>query len=367
MRPLDTYGPTRMLPRPGNRFEVRMLNAPTFHPLEQIERWKPKTTTIMQERMADFLQSPYGHVVADVLTDRMTGHGESIRDLDVTITQFSDILLEQMTKPIVNQGMVIFAHDDFAQMMNAAAITAPQRLIKPHELLADSGFLYFETEQNLTEIADVYQPVRAISWSTNSDHTSQSDRRMLQVFIWCEGHHRAEEWDNLSVTVGAPREINYAMHVCGFSFTPIDQHMTDQPIEKAADRHGPIIGLIRAIGAIASSPASIQQDAAVKPRTKKKKRRGTSSVPSSVRILSLHNPDHGRYELDAATGRRVRAHWVRGHWRNQWYAKDQEHRIIWIDGFAKGDAERGIITAPKVYVARGPKEDDIEETEEATA
>ncbi|WP_257478347.1 hypothetical protein [Acidipropionibacterium jensenii] len=55
--------------------------------------------------------------------------------------------------------------------------------------------------------------------------------------------------------------------------------------------------------------------------------------------------------VNAATGSKVRAHWVCGHWRNQWYVSAQEHHMIWIDGFVRGDGDLGIITGPKVYLA----------------
>ena len=57
--------------------------------------------------------------------------------------------------------------------------------------------------------------------------------------------------------------------------------------------------------------------------------------------------------MDAATGRKLRSHWVRGHWRQQWYPSIQDHRTIWIDGFIRGDAELGTVTGRKIYVARG--------------
>lgn len=78
-------------------------------------------------------------------------------------------------------------------------------------------------------------------------------------------------------------------------------------------------------------------------------------VDREVRVLSLVNPEHGRYELDAATGRKLRAHWVRGHWRNQWYATAQEHKTIWVDGFVRGDASIGTVGGARVYAARAPK------------
>jgi hypothetical protein len=103
---------------------------------------------------------------------------------------------------------------------------------------------------------------------------------------------------------------------------------------------------------MAQSPATESMTVTPKSRAKKKRQVAGSEPQSGIRVLSLRNADHGRYELDAATGRKVRQHWVRGHWRNQWYSSLQDNRAIWIDGHVKGDASAGIVTGPKVLVAR---------------
>ena len=64
--------------------------------------------------------------------------------------------------------------------------------------------------------------------------------------------------------------------------------------------------------------------------------------------MSLHKPETAQYELDGVRGTVQRQHWVRGHWRKQWYATMEDHRLKWIDGFIKGDPELGTVNARKV-------------------
>ena len=119
-----------------------------------------------------------------------------------------------------------------------------------------------------------------------------------------------------------------------------------------------LAGLIRSISSIPKSSLTKTEDlvTGTAPPTKSQKKKSPKKREPrdtfDVRVLSLRNPDHGRYELEAATGIKLRAHWVRGHWRNQWYPSLEDHRTIWIDGFVKGDASLGTVTGPKVYVAR---------------
>ena len=113
-----------------------------------------------------------------------------------------------------------------------------------------------------------------------------------------------------------------------------------------------LLGYLRSVKVIAQSPATSNTVVQPNARPKKKHAQGDSTPPRSIRVLSLRNADHGRYELDAATGRKIRQHWVRGHWRNQWYPSLKDNRAIWIDGYIKGDAALGIVMGQKIHVAR---------------
>lgn len=113
-----------------------------------------------------------------------------------------------------------------------------------------------------------------------------------------------------------------------------------------------MFALIRSISAITKSQQTLSSTTKPFATEKKRKRKEADLVDSEVRVLSLVNPEHGDYELGAATGIKQRRHWVRGHWRNQWYSSDQTNRTIWIDGFIKGSADIGTVTGDKVYVAK---------------
>lgn len=130
--------------------------------------------------------------------------------------------------------------------------------------------------------------------------------------------------------------------------------------EIAGDESMDVLGFLRSIAAIARSAQTRSENKVIEHREKKGGR-----VPNihkeTIRTLSLRNTDYGRYELDAATGRKLRQHWVRGHWRNQWYRGEQVNRMIWIDGFVRGDAALGTVTGQKVYVARAPKQEPTRE------
>lgn len=78
-----------------------------------------------------------------------------------------------------------------------------------------------------------------------------------------------------------------------------------------------------------------------------------------VRRLYLNRPESGAAELDALRAVRAgtpRGHWVRGHWKRQWHAATEEHRWHWIDGYPRGDFEKGSVLGDRVQVARPPRD-----------
>lgn len=84
-----------------------------------------------------------------------------------------------------------------------------------------------------------------------------------------------------------------------------------------------------------------------------RKRLDKLALPTAVLTIQLRATEHVR-----GTGEHGVVEWasrwiVRGHWRNQWYASQGEHRIVWIPPYIKGPEERPLVVRPAVYaVAR---------------
>lgn len=74
---------------------------------------------------------------------------------------------------------------------------------------------------------------------------------------------------------------------------------------------------------------------------------------SSVQVIQLRatasTPSNGRESPMEWAHRWI----VRGHWRDQWYASQQEHRVIWVPSYVKGPEDKPLIIRPTIYaVAR---------------
>ncbi len=304
--------------------------------------WLPRDAALMNACMKEFWESPFGILAAAEILYRL-----HLIESDQLLSRRSEILThmkaaEQHSIWCEPELMTVLAQDSFVDMAMAAALTAPSLPLRREELMADHGVVYFVRERMIEQIHPT-SPLRGLVWSL--------DDEVIDVVIYADGHH---ERDTKGINGYEPPVENYAyLYARAMLRVPLVLDAADAEKATAEDLAAMhyVFNLIRSIGAISRSPRTKDETKIVQRRVKKHGRvRSVHDDP--IRILSLHNPEHGGYELDAATGRKMRQHWVRGHWRNQWYASIEEHRTIWIDGFIKGDSELGTMASPKVYVAR---------------
>lgn len=308
------------------------LHFPGERPLEPFTprvQWKPKDAIEIKRLMTSFYESAFGLFAA---------HESVLRaGLDEGFAQEAAAESRQLWAQ--EDLLLVFAKDSYLDMLEAAAITAPAGELNDDELLASSGVMLFEHERNIPAFTaeDDDVPVRGLTWKVEDGH--------LTVQVMIDGHH---ELDNPG-RVEPPADCYAYLYQLNLLKAPMRN-----PIVPGHDEEGinALLGYLRSIKVIAQSPATSSTVVQPKARPKKKGMQAASAQPRSIRVLSLRNADHGRYELDAATGRKVRQHWVRGHWRNQWYPSLNDNRAIWIDGYIKGDASLGVVTGQKIHVAR---------------
>lgn len=320
------------LMRPEQLADGRLqLHLPTERPLEKFpprSRWAPKDAIEMKRLMTSFYESAFG----------LLGAHETIQRAGLDEGYAQQAAAESRRLWAQEDLLLIFAKDSYLDMLEAAAITAPTGELNDDELLASSGVLLFEHERNIPAFTakDDPVPIRGITWSADNGH--------LTVQVMIDGHHELNNPGKIE-----PPADCYAYL---YQLNLLKTQLRDPTLPGHEEEVNAILGYLRSIKVIAQSPATDSATVRPKPRSKKERAKAGTTRTSTVRVLSLRNADHGRYELDAATGRKVRQHWVRGHWRNQWYPSLDDNRAIWIDGYIKGDASRGTVMGQKIHVAR---------------
>jgi hypothetical protein len=283
--------------------------------------------------MVEFYESPYGTLAA---YESMCRGG--FQSLGEDPSESSPYYAAELRSVWASTDLMVMAADDpFIDMMEAAALSAPAGPLDRDELLADRGVIFFQRERFIPMMSGSF-PIRGVLWYIAGE--------MISLQVLTDGHYERDVPGNEGIE--PPVETYAYLYVLNLLRTPVARP------EAAGDKAIEALGFLRAIAAIARSPQSRAEDKVLE-RREKKGGRVRNIHRDNVRALSLRNPEYGRYELDGATGKKLRRHWVRGHWRNQWYRGDQVNKRIWIDGFIRGDASLGTVTGDKVYVAKVPK------------
>ncbi|MGP5014521.1 hypothetical protein ACTXJX_11940 [Glutamicibacter ardleyensis] len=301
----------------------------------------------MCERMREFYQSPYALMVTTELTSRgnFTHHAgvDPARSMAQTYLDFwgsEDVF-------------VGFLDDPTGDMVYASSLSAPAGALHEDELLAPRGIIFFQNptkmfEEIFTEIdPEEIVPVRAISWELSSEQ----GQKFVSLTTYFDGSEQVftefpldgyTEAEQARMTAFVPKTATY------LSIGLINNVVLDLIDEDPTTSSQKLINYLRALSAIAQSPRT---NSVAKPVTVSKRKKGkrTYTTERPVTVMSLHKPETAQYELAGAKGTTTqKLHWVRGHWRNQWYSTVEDHRLKWIDGFLKGDAELGTVSSRKV-------------------
>lgn len=337
---------------------TKITNTPALPAVIDKEKWSARDAATMMANLTTFYRSAYGPIEISRGHDIMREHGhDPEQSVDLLDPGENALAIAKIIED--EQTTTILAQEDFTQMLRAAALTAPNTELHRDELISPNGMLFFAQKQDLSDLIFCEDPlIRAISWWTVETLHGSS----IQITFYLDG---PSAWrallDDALPEPGAPftpddlcvgmEELHRFLAPAEHIYTTVDQDSGSLPGDEKFIRG---LGLIRSINAVAKSAHTREKltDTESDKQRKVRRRKGLRR-PHQVRVLSLVNPDYGRYEMDAATGRKIRSHWVRGHWRQQWYPSTQDHRTIWIDGFIRGDADLGAVTGRKIYVAKG--------------
>ena len=335
--------------------ERRAFHSPTT--------WSPATAVRANTEMLKQSASVIGWVEAVSLVQMMEKQGEELAK--AINDQDREDLAEDMYYDIVEswqKPMTILADPDFMQLVLAAAITAPTTELFPEELLSENGTVYFTENIDFSTLfkglspdtkapAYFYNmfkkiPLRGIHWGPSA--FDGIGIAFLADGPLIEAHENSLGYGSTKHNPKSPPE----------RFARLAQISYSNILWKPEDDYHPTVAravaLMRSLKAISETPIAKTQMAKNPPLPKHRKRSKMKPIDvSEIRTISLRKPQVAHNEFEAATGIKQRAHWVRGHWRNQWYPSYEEHRPLWIEGHPKGDPKLGTVDSATVYLAKG--------------
>jgi len=228
-----------------------------------------------------------------------------------------------------------YCSSDYGLMLSTMANVAPKSKLSPSDVPSREGVLIFE-EPVTIEASDglpTLRDVRALSWYIVPGPVDE----WFATRLWAEVSRSA----TANRIPGRTRLFAGGMNISNLD----DDTARDYSLTR----------LLQAHFALLKSPLTVDEPVERNPKISPRTRR--SLAVDSIRRVYLRHPEHARYEADEADAARegrapVRAHWVRGHWRNQPYPRTGEVKWIWIDGYIKGSPEDGTVTTRKLLVAR---------------
>lgn len=232
-----------------------------------------------------------------------------------------------------------FCTSSYGSMLTTMAAAAPKNTLTIPAISQREGLLVFEDPFTLELPGDTPDivTVRAFSWYS-FPNAGGSGTVSVSTRVWTESKC-------------APASLRVPSRHKLFSSPLARTNVGMQPRSGTDDM---MTRVLQAHFALLKSPLSADErgvrDPKVSPRTKR-------SLGDTLRRVYLRRPEVAAYEADEAAAARegrapMRAHWVRGHWRNQHFSRSGENRWIWIDGFIKGNVEAGTMVSRKVAVAR---------------
>lgn len=233
----------------------------------------------------------------------------------------------------------IYCEDDFASLAVTMCETAPRESIRAEDILGKDGLLVFRnpiTIRPTSGAVKTWTNCRAIAWKTvpGGQHSS------LVINVWV---------DSVVADNGSLRGGHVQLRLTGHETTFIRSGQLTREDHTLVRFLRAVTSLVRSRTSASSSVHSGQGSLSAFEKGE--------GQPRVIRRVYLRNPDDALYEAEAllaeSPGRPpMRLHWVRGHWRKQWYPSDGLHRWKWIEGFKKGSDENGTVQGEKVLVAR---------------
>ncbi len=248
----------------------------------------------------------------------------------------------QVTAAAMRSLDPIWCDPPMVDLLAAAADTYPLEPMRPQHLLAPDGMVIFAKPLPVVwrgDDDDEEHRLAAISWGASL--SSNDGRPFTSITAWHRYSGLRREGDGLSVRYVGLRPQSHSMGA---------------PWIEPTDVGGPASPhrLLQAFSALVRTPLIRDKHGPVSKAARRDGERAGLRDAAARRVY-LRRPEYAEEELEAARAARdarpARGHWVRGHWKQQWYPSVEEHRPLWVSGYPRGDFTGGEVPGAKILIA----------------
>jgi hypothetical protein len=260
----------------------------------------------------------------------------------------------------LRRSELFLADPDMCMLVDTAAPTMPDQVLREDDPLSPHGFLMFATPIADRTGTGLTVPIHAFAWSVIpighallGRDTSGNDLPSVLLTAYVATADMAAAMGQRLIP-NAPRYMpnSTVMWKVG---TKIGQVYGDKPPIEGANP-GFYQRAVAALWTLAKQPLAETTTSA--PPTNKEKHRyrraGIVDPSAPVRVVSLrHRPGAASSSGTGESGRHVSVRFmVRGHWKNAWRPSVQDHRLVFVAPHIKGPENAPLLTGEKVFHAR---------------
>jgi len=241
-----------------------------------------------------------------------------------------------------------------AQMTELAVVamgTLPDFRLQIEDLPAPCGFLVSEAPLGTRgyDGIDTRISVGAVSWLV------LPERGEINFHVWEDEQEFREAVDRLDGTA-PPVNERPAFLIPNLEYRlPLDTEFSSESTSGFGDDHDDVFRItdvIRTIWLLMQQPLAQEEPVHYDRAARRRAAREGRELPP-VRVITLRRARREGADTSTGSGREYHHQWlVGGHWRQQWYAKRQVHRPVWIAPYVKGPAGAPILGSEKVYALR---------------
>lgn len=211
---------------------------------------------------------------------------------------------------VLDGATTYFVSEEMGRFLLHAHEDLPPHAVAVDDIPVPTGFVYFAEPLEFDTLA-----IRVLHWHLYE----KIEPPTVDMAAFCEGEQRLPYPALMKVwPTGQPANSTLAQLLQAFWI------LSGQRIAKADSRP-------------------------VERHSRKRAERAGFSIPEDgIRVVTLRRPETGPTPASGLVDWSHR--WiVSGHWRNQWYPSQEEHRPKWIDAYEKGPDDKPLVLNDRVY------------------
>lgn len=266
---------------------------------------------------------------------------------------------------------LFYVREEMAQLAVAAGKFLPEFTLAAEDLPVPDGFAFFETPI-ATDRREMRGPngdlvpgsvvdINAVLWVTLNDtvhltwwEDTSSHEDVLRKNLGLSEMDLAVIRARAPLNWGMEMRLPFGMEKWGFS-DPDSWHNPDGPtsipLQEARKTQPPVGWLLtlKSVWLLMQQEVSSVENAHFDRAAHRRAARENREIPA-VRVIALRRSGSG---TGGGGSREWHHRWlVRGHWRQQWYARRGVHRPVWIAPHIKGPDGAPVLGGEKVYDLR---------------